>query len=223
MASREDLTYEDIATFKRCRKESFWGGCVPMTIGATLVVAVAQSSGFFLNRPRMRVPAYFLAVVCGYLGGKISYIGKCKRMFLDLDNSRVKDMLLGNASDTLNGLPGRGSLGEGPIAVQTPIDDGKQLRQPMTYAQRREYFRNHAAPYKSPSQPSPTPPSTPQSLSRNPEETYQDPYAAPAEAPAVQEPQTDTRRSDAQSPYAYFDQDRPLSSYFSEDAYRPRD
>nr|VZH90283.1 unnamed protein product [Spirometra erinaceieuropaei] len=209
MTSREDLTQEDIATFRRCRKESFWGGCVPMTIGATLAVAAAQSRGFFLSRPRMRVPAYFIAVVCGYLGGKISYIGKCKRMFLELDNSRVKDMLLGSAGGT--GFSGRGSPGEGPIAVQTPVDDGRQLQQPMTYAQRREYFRNHPAP----------PPPSPQTS--RPEQTYQDPYAKPEEPPALQEPQAETGRSDAQSPYAYFDQDRPLSSYFSEDAYRPRD
>ncbi|VDN36462.1 unnamed protein product [Dibothriocephalus latus] len=188
-----------------------------MTMGATLVVAAAQSRGFFDSRPRMRIPAYFLAFVCGYLGGKISYIGKCKRMFLELDNSRIKDMLLGNAGGTLNGFSGRGPLGEGPIAVQTPVDDGKQLQQPMTYAQRREYFRNHVAPNGPPYRPSSPPPS------QDPEQAYRDPYLKPEDAPAPPDNKADTRRDDAQTPYAYFDQERPLSSYFSEDAYRPRD
>ncbi|VDK37020.1 unnamed protein product [Dibothriocephalus latus] len=136
MASREDLVQEDLATIKRCRKGSFWRGCVPTTRGATLVVVAARSRGLFFNRPWMRPMAYYLAVVCGYLGGRISCIGECKRMFLELDNSRIKDMLLGNTGGTLNGFSGHGSVGEGPTVVQTPVDDGKKLQRQMTYAQR---------------------------------------------------------------------------------------
>ncbi|KAM7540508.1 hypothetical protein Aperf_G00000032199 [Anoplocephala perfoliata] len=124
------LTMEDIATFRRCRKESFWRGSVPMIIGANLLVGLAHSRGFFLSRPRLLYPSYFLAGIVGYVGGKISYIGTCKSMFLQLNDSRVKDFLLGQ-SDKFP-LPPRSNV---------PWSDSQPVEGPVTYAQRREYFR----------------------------------------------------------------------------------
>ncbi|VDP92493.1 unnamed protein product [Echinostoma caproni] len=129
------LTDEDVATIRKCRQMSFWRGSVPFTIGSCMAVAVAQNFGFFVNRPRLKVPMYVLATVCGYLGGKLSYLGNCKRMFLELNDSRIKDYILEG-----NDMP---NLQTGPVIVNTPVNsDVSEVSKPMTYAERREYYRN---------------------------------------------------------------------------------
>lgn len=196
-----ELTLEDMATFKRCRSESFWRGCIPMMIGAGLAVGFAQSRGFFVSRPRIVLPTYFLAGLTGYFGGKLSYVGKCKRMFLELNDSRVKDFLEGNQQH-------RPRMNSDPVIVETPIGDEEMITksgQLMTYAQRREFYRNRRSPdvaSPSPQPPSSLPPSTDQTES----------FISPS-------PNSLSPSSSAD----YFDQERPLSSFLFEDSYAPKE
>ncbi|KAA0186459.1 OCIA domain-containing protein 1 [Fasciolopsis buskii] len=129
------LTDEDVVTIKKCRQMSFWRGSVPFTIGSCMAVAVAHNLGFFNNRPRLRAPMYVLAAVFGYLGGKFSYLGTCKQMFMELNDSRIKDHILEGKK-----MP---NLQTGPLIVNTPVtSDIPEDSKPMTYAERREYYRN---------------------------------------------------------------------------------
>lgn len=220
-----EFTMEDLATFRRCRKESFWRGCVPMIVGASLAVGFGHSRGFFANRPRLLYPAYFLAGVSGYIGGKVMYVNKCKRMFLELNDSRVKDFLLGNQSQMPSprrpefgpwggGGPGpwgrgpRPSTEGGPLMVDTPPaspegEPGNEANQPMTYAQRREFYRR---------------------------QRMQPPFPRQGQQQPQQQPQDGGEMGQPQAPYevppsssGYFDEERPLSSFMSDDTYRPRD
>lgn len=207
--SPPEFTMEDIATFKRCRQESFWRGSVPMIVGTNVLVGIAHSRGFFDSRRRMLFPAYFLAGVIGYIGGKISYLKTCKSMFLQLHDSRVKDFLLGQ-TDKLP-LPSGPEMVEGyshPVANHFPTEG------PITYAQRREYFRQQQMAGKSgfPQQPLPRPnQGDSQEVSQiGPQEENQ--------APSLEPPQ-----SQPQSSSDYFDNQRPLSSFFQDDDYKPRD
>ncbi|KAG5452004.1 OCIA domain-containing protein 1 [Clonorchis sinensis] len=129
------LTDEDLETIRRCRKLSFWQGSVPLTVACVCALRVTQHFGY-LNT--MRTPAYILAVVFGYIGGKVFYVGKCKRMFLALRDSRIKDQLLN--SDTF----GLESDGTSPLIVTTPVTpENRDSKPPTTYAERRDYYRMH--------------------------------------------------------------------------------
>ncbi|VDD76977.1 unnamed protein product [Mesocestoides corti] len=206
-----ELSMEDLATFRRCRKESFWRGSVPMIIGASFAVGFAQSRGFFANRPRLLIPSYILAGLFGYIGGKVSYIGKCKRMFLELNDSRVKDFLLGNQPrmpfpqppnfSSASGWSRQGD--DGPILVDTPTTPQRGSGKPecpLTYADRRKYYGQK---HLQPQQPSPPPSS------------QQDDSMAPPQLPS----QSPSNPSSSE----YFNTERPLSSFMSDDEYRPRD
>ncbi|KAH9286130.1 OCIA domain-containing protein 1 [Echinococcus granulosus] len=200
--SPPELTIEDMATFRRCRKESFWRRCVPMIMGASLAVSFAQSRGFFNNRPRLVMPSYLIAGVIGYVGGKISYIDRCKRMFLELQDSRVKDFLLGHQPSLP--LPRRPDFS---IEHDWPRSEGDPLvvRTPTTYAERREYYR--------------------QQEQRRRAEGLRDsstPSAPPDDQKKVQE-SSQQQVSSKSSSSEYFDTERPLSSFLSDDEYRPRD
>lgn len=129
------LTDEDIATVRKCRQMSFWRGSVPFSIGSILSVALAQNYGFFHNRPKLRIPSYILATLVGYLVGKFSYLGSCRRMFLELDDSRIKDYFLGVGDAPM----GRA---RSPVILNTPIDSNWQGERdrPLTYAERRELY-----------------------------------------------------------------------------------
>lgn len=186
------LTMEDIATFRRCRKESFWRGSVPMIIGANLLVGIAHSRGFFLNRPRLLFPSYVLAGIIGYVGGKISYIETCKSMFLELNDSRVKDFLLGQSDK----FPF-------PPSSNIPWSDSQPIEEPATYAQRREYFRQHQLPGKSGLSPPPS------------QDAFQ-------ETPQLGQEQSQPSQSSPSSS-DYFDSQRPMSSYFQDEDYKPRE
>ncbi|VDN96587.1 unnamed protein product [Rodentolepis nana] len=210
-----ELTMEDIATFKRCRQESFWRGSVPMIIGANLLVGIAHSRGFFDSRRRLLFPTYFFAGVVGYIGGKLSYMGTCKSMFLQLHDSRVKDFLLGQ-TDRLP-LPSRPEIVEGynyPVANRLPQEG------PTTYAQRREYFRQQqmVGTPGSPQHPFPIPTQgNNQEISKlNQPEEGQSSWLQP---PIPQAPQSQQQSSSSD----YFDNQRPLSSFFQDDDYKPRD
>ncbi|KAF6771440.1 hypothetical protein AHF37_09856 [Paragonimus kellicotti] len=145
------LTDEDIQTIKKCRQLSFWRGSVPFTIGSVLAVGIAQNMGFFANRPKLRAPCYVLSVVLGYLGGKVSYVSTCKKMFLELNDSRIKDFIL-DSSQATNTMPDTQS----PLIVNTPVDSPDRYQKPMSYAERREYYRTHRdEPF--PSHPAPEP------------------------------------------------------------------
>ncbi|KAL5970091.1 OCIA domain-containing protein 1, partial [Taenia solium] len=201
-AGPPELTIEDLATFRRCRKESFWRRCVPMIMGASLAVSFAQSRGFFLNRPRLLMPSYFLAGVIGYVGGKMSYIGHCKRMFLELQDSRVKDFLLGHQSSLP--LPRRPDFS---VEHDWPRSEGDPVvvRTPTTYAERREYYRQQQQQQQTGESHTSPPPSTPPDDQREVQGTLQ--QQIPSKSPSSE----------------YFDTERPLSSYLSDDEYRPRE
>ncbi|CAL8098109.1 unnamed protein product [Calicophoron daubneyi] len=133
-----ELTDEDVTTIRKCRQLSFWRGSVPFTIGSVLMVSVAQKFGYFANRPKLRVPSYILAVIFGYFGGKVSYLGECKRMFLELEDSRIKDYILESKQ-----LPSFGPTSDSPVIINTPVvPSPSDASRPMSYAERREYFRN---------------------------------------------------------------------------------
>ncbi|CAH8522315.1 unnamed protein product [Schistosoma turkestanicum] len=144
------LTDEDVATIRKCRQMSFWRGSVPFTIGAVIAVTAADKYGWFLKRKMLRLPAYILGVTVGYFAGKISYMGECKRMFLQLNNSRIKDQILRlDTPGTIQPTP------DSPVIVNTPVE--KHPR--MNYAQRREYYNRQPEQFTSP-HPSSKPPMT---------------------------------------------------------------
>lgn len=206
-----DFTMEDIATFQRCRKESFWRGSVPMVIGANLMVGIAQARGYFNNRPRLLFPSYFLASVVGYVAGKISYMGTCKDMFLQLHDSRVKDYLLGR-TDRLP-MPRAPDFVEGytQIPAETNPPEG-----PLTYAQRREYYRQQqmAGHYGVPQQSFPLPNQGTVPIPQPIQDSSQ------SSEPQQMQPESSKQ---SQQKSEYFDSQRPLSSFFQDDDYKPRD
>nr|CDS29506.1 OCIA domain containing protein 1 [Hymenolepis microstoma] len=210
-----ELTMEDIATFKRCRQESFWRGSVPMIIGANLLVGIAHSRGFFSSRRRLLFPTYFLAGVVGYIGGKVSYMSTCKSMFLQLHDSRVKDFLLGQ-TDRLP-LPSRPEIVEG---YNCPVTNRLPQERPTTYAQRRQYFRQQqmAGTPDSPQQPFPIP------AQGNNQEISQFDQPEESQSSWLQPPISKAPQSQQQSSSSdYFDNQRPLSSFFQDEDYKPRD
>ncbi|CAH8537588.1 unnamed protein product [Dicrocoelium dendriticum] len=151
------LTDEDVQTVKKCRDLSFWFGSVPFTIGSCVAVGVFHNMGFFANRPKLLVPSYFFASIFGFLGGKLSYMNKCKQMFLDLNDSRIKDYILQS-----KGFPPLNPAPDSPLIVNTPVKPDEGASKPMTYAERRAYFRNHPEslrpkPQTTPSQEEPSP------------------------------------------------------------------
>ena len=178
-----------------------------MVIGGFLIVGFAKSRGFFANRPRLLMPCYFLAGVLGYIGGKLSYVGRCKSMFLELHDSRVKDFLLGNQSYVpFPPMPNfsmerEWSKSDEPVIVETPT----------TYAQRREYYRQQQRQGKGSSF---LPPSTQSQDEGQLQEYSQQPQ---------QQQQLQPPSSDSSPSTDYFDNSRPLSSFFSEDDYKPKD
>ena len=194
-----EFTLEDLATFRRCRKESFWRGSVPMVIGSSMLVGLAQSRGFFANRPRLLMPCYVLASIFGYIGGKISYIGRCKSMFMELHDSRVKDFLLGHQQyfpcpPTPSFSMDRSLPKSDPVIVETPT----------TYAQRREYYRQQQLQDRRPDHP-------------------QSSWQLQDEEKRPQQQQQQPSSSSAPASSEYFDTNRPLSSFFSDDDYKPKD
>ncbi|CAH8289503.1 unnamed protein product [Heterobilharzia americana] len=129
------LTDEDLLTLKKCRQMAFWKGSVPCSVGALLLVSAAKRNGFFSKRRGLEVPCCIFAVTMGYFIGKLTFIGKCKHMFLQLKNSRIKDQIL--ELEMLNTFQ---SSSNSPIIVNTPVEK----HSPMSYAQRREYYQQHS-------------------------------------------------------------------------------
>ncbi|CAH8857294.1 unnamed protein product [Trichobilharzia szidati] len=187
------LTEEDLTTLKKCRQLSFWRGSVPFTIGAGLAVTVADKYGFFAKRRMLRIPCYVVSMTVGYFLGKISYIGECKRMFLQLNDSRIKDQILRVEQFTQSGGGTFQPTPDSPIIVNTPVEK----HPPMSYAERREYYRHH------PEQSSPS-----YSNSKTPEVVVTD---------------EGKKQSETNSSLQYFDKDRPISSFYYDDDYRPKD
>nr|CAH8853426.1 unnamed protein product [Trichobilharzia regenti]CAH8853428.1 unnamed protein product [Trichobilharzia regenti] len=187
------LTEEDLTTLKKCRQLSFWRGSVPFTIGAGLAVTVADRYGFFTKRRMLRIPCYVISMTVGYFLGKVSYIGECKRMFLQLNDSRIKDQILRVEQFTQSGGTFQPTP-DSPIIVNTPVEK----HPPMSYAQRREYYRHH--PEQSGSSPS-------YSNSKPPEMGIDE----------------SKQQSETKSNLQYFDKDRPISSFYYDDDYRPKE
>ncbi|CAH8589000.1 unnamed protein product [Schistosoma rodhaini] len=135
------LTDEDVTTLRKCRQISFWRGSVPFSIGALIAVSAADKYGWFSKRKMLRLPSYILGVTIGYFVGKLSYAGECKRMFLQLNNSRIKDEILRmETTGTFQPTPGS------PIIVNTPVEN----HPPMNYEQRRRFYNRQLEQSTSP-------------------------------------------------------------------------
>ncbi|CAH8578505.1 unnamed protein product [Schistosoma guineensis] len=182
------LTDEDVKTLKKCRQISFWRGSLPFSIGALLAVSAADKYGWFSKRKMFRFPSYFFGVTIGYFVGQFSCAGECRRMFLQLNNSRIKDQILRmETPGTFQPTPGS------PIIVNTPVEK----HPPMNYEQRRQFYNKQREQSTSP-YPSSKPPTT------------------------IEE--EDTTSDQTNSSLSYFDNDRPISSfYYDNDVYRPKE
>nr|XP_055061744.1 OCIA domain-containing protein 1-like isoform X2 [Misgurnus anguillicaudatus] len=71
-------TEEERRVFRECNEESFWYRSLPIS-----VVSMGLTQ-FLISR---------VAGVCGYIGGKISYLKTCKEKFKSLENSPLGEAL----------------------------------------------------------------------------------------------------------------------------------
>ncbi|KAK4470793.1 hypothetical protein MN116_006314 [Schistosoma mekongi] len=135
------LTEEDLTTLKKCKRISFWKGGVPLAVGGFLAVTLVEKAGFFAKFKMLRIPTYIMGTTICFILGRLSRIGECERMFLQLSDSRIKDAILRNQA-----LGTSKYTYDSPILVNTPVEKHK----PMSYAERREYYHRKSEQSKSP-------------------------------------------------------------------------
>ncbi|XP_041929701.1 OCIA domain-containing protein 1-like [Alosa sapidissima] len=87
-------TKEEKRVFRECNQESFWYRSVPISVISMAVTqalitrgALTSSTGFG------SLPKVAFAGVCGYLGGKISYMKTCQEKFKNLSYSPLGEAL----------------------------------------------------------------------------------------------------------------------------------
>ncbi|XP_072107936.1 OCIA domain-containing protein 2 isoform X1 [Mobula birostris] len=69
-----------------CKKESFWFRALPLSLGSMLVTQNLVYKGILSPSKRFgSIPKVALAGVLGFVIGKISYIGACRKKFENVD------------------------------------------------------------------------------------------------------------------------------------------
>ncbi|KAI7811082.1 OCIA domain-containing protein 1-like isoform X2 [Triplophysa rosa] len=99
-------TEEERRVFRDCNHESFWYRSVPISV---ISMALTQ---FLISRRALTasgrfgsLPKVAFAGVCGYLGGKMSYMKTCTEKFKRLENSALGEALRQREQHRLPMLP----------------------------------------------------------------------------------------------------------------------
>ncbi|PAA71705.1 hypothetical protein BOX15_Mlig003464g1, partial [Macrostomum lignano] len=87
------LTDLDRELLRQCQQESFYRRCLPFSAALTLVTFWRHRLGHYQKFIALR---YLGSIVAGNILGRVSYLGVCRRKFMDTDEeqSAVKTMLM---------------------------------------------------------------------------------------------------------------------------------
>ncbi|XP_051561234.1 OCIA domain-containing protein 1-like isoform X1 [Myxocyprinus asiaticus] len=87
-------TEEEKRVFRECNQESFWYRSVPISVIGMALTQFLISRGALTASGRFgSLPKVGFAGVCGYLGGKMSYMKTCQEKFKSLENSPLGEVL----------------------------------------------------------------------------------------------------------------------------------
>ncbi|XP_039530726.1 OCIA domain-containing protein 1-like isoform X2 [Pimephales promelas] len=87
-------TEEERKVFRQCNQESFWYRSLPISATSMAFTQFLISRGALTSSGRFgSLPKVVFAGVCGYLGGKISYMKTCQEKFMSLENSPLGEAL----------------------------------------------------------------------------------------------------------------------------------
>ncbi|KAG1964310.1 OCIA domain-containing protein 1 isoform X2 [Pimephales promelas] len=85
---------EERRVFRECNSESLWYRSLPFSAIAMGVTQVLVSRGKLTPSPRFgSLPKVVFAGICGYIGGKMSYMRVCQEKFRKLENSPLGEAL----------------------------------------------------------------------------------------------------------------------------------
>ncbi|XP_015268357.1 PREDICTED: OCIA domain-containing protein 1 isoform X2 [Gekko japonicus] len=87
-------TEDERRVFRECNEESFWYRSLPMSAMGMLVTQMLIKKGILSTHSRFgSFPKLAFAGLCGYLGGKLSYMRVCQEKFKQLENSPLGEAL----------------------------------------------------------------------------------------------------------------------------------
>ncbi|XP_067298055.1 OCIA domain-containing protein 1-like isoform X2 [Pseudorasbora parva] len=87
-------TEEERRVFRECNQESFWYRSLPISATSMAFTQFLISRGALTSSGRFgSLPKLAFAGVCGYLGGKMSYMNACQEKFKSLENSPLGEAL----------------------------------------------------------------------------------------------------------------------------------
>ncbi|XP_060102274.1 OCIA domain-containing protein 1 [Heteronotia binoei] len=87
-------TEDERRVFRECNQESFWYRSVPLSAISVLVTQVLIKKGVLTTHSRFgALPKLVFAGLCGYIGGKLSYMKACQEKFKKLENSPLGEVL----------------------------------------------------------------------------------------------------------------------------------
>ncbi|XP_042324789.1 OCIA domain-containing protein 1 isoform X2 [Sceloporus undulatus] len=80
--------------FRECNEESFWYRSLPLSGISMLITQALIKKGILTTHSRFgSLPKVAFAGLCGYIGGKISYMKTCQEKFKKLENSPLGEAL----------------------------------------------------------------------------------------------------------------------------------
>ncbi|XP_007257088.2 OCIA domain-containing protein 1 isoform X1 [Astyanax mexicanus] len=87
-------TEDERRIFQECNRESFWYRSLPLAALAMTATQVMVTRGVLSASPRFgSLPKLAFAGLCGFFGGKVSYMKICQEKFKSLENSPLGDAL----------------------------------------------------------------------------------------------------------------------------------
>ncbi|XP_062410538.1 OCIA domain-containing protein 1-like [Sardina pilchardus] len=87
-------TEEETRVFKECNQESFWYRSAPISVISMAVTQALVTRGALTSSSRFgSLPKVVFAGICGYLGGKVSYMKTCQEKFKNLPNSPLGEAI----------------------------------------------------------------------------------------------------------------------------------
>ncbi|KAL8207421.1 UNVERIFIED_CONTAM: hypothetical protein K2H54_056296 [Gekko kuhli] len=87
-------TEDERRVFRECNDESFWYRSLPMSAMGMLVTQMLIKKGILSTHSRFgSFPKLAFAGLCGYMGGKLSYMRACQEKFKKLENSPLGEAL----------------------------------------------------------------------------------------------------------------------------------
>ncbi|KAM9329493.1 OCIA domain-containing protein 2 [Gastrophryne carolinensis] len=85
-AQRQDI----VKIVKECKEESFWYRALPLSLVSMLATQGLIYKGYLSRNKRFgALPKLALAGALGFIVGKVSYIGTCKKKFKNTDMEKV--------------------------------------------------------------------------------------------------------------------------------------